>query len=70
MEEFTSTLILPFVFLPFLVVISRTPLAPSAPYNAEAAPPFETEIDSTSFVLISIPLFELEMPPNDLSEWF
>ncbi len=47
----------PFLLEPFLVVIKTTPVAPWIPYNEVAAGPFNTEILSISFGLISIALF-------------
>ena len=47
----------PFTVEPFLVVISITPLPALDPYKAAAFGPLRTEIDSTSFGLIS------EIPP-------
>ena len=50
---FTVTLILS-LLLPVFVVISITPLPALDPYNAAALGPLSTEIDSTSFGLMSV----------------
>ncbi len=48
---------MPFLLLPFLVVIMIAPWAALEPYSAAAAGPLSTFIDSTSAGFISAELF-------------
>ena len=50
------------VFLPFFVVITKTPLAASDPQTAAADAPFKTVIDSISSSLISFNLDCWDVP--------
>ena len=62
-EKDADILPIPFSLKPFLVVIIIAPEPARIPYNAVAAAPLRTFIDSISSGLISTARFEYATPP-------